>query len=84
MSSIKHNKGALVTMAWLTVGAIFSHVHPAVGVTEERFEVLQTKTGLYTNVTVTSKTEEWIFIVHAGGMSNIKISDLTKDVQAKL
>jgi hypothetical protein len=84
MSSIKNDKCMLVTTAWLTLGALFGHVHPAIGVTDERFDVLQTKTGLYTNVTVTSKTEEWIFILHAGGMGNIKISDLTKDVQAKL
>ena len=74
-------------MAWLPLVAllVFS---PTPGVTvraaEETFDVLQTKTDKYENVTVTSKTKDWIFILHASGMGNIKISDLPDDVAQKL
>jgi len=51
---------------------------------EETFEVLQTKTGTYENVTVTSKSKDWIFILHAAGMGNIKIADLPEEIQLKL
>src|SRR6266496_1260588 len=84
MNGIKHYRCALVTIAWLALAAWFIPACPAGPVTEATFAVLKTKTGSYTNVTVTSKTGEWIFILHAAGMGNIKISDLTADVQEKL
>lgn len=51
---------------------------------EERLDLLETRTGTYTNVTITSKTADWIFILHAGGMGNVKIADLSKDAQIQL
>ena len=83
-----HYRCVQVTMAWLALAAWFIHV-PLAGAASEakseaRFAMLQTKTGSYTNVTVTSKNEKWIFILHAAGMGNIKVSDLTADVQEKL
>lgn len=45
--------------------------------TEPKFTLLQTKTGLYTNVTVTKMTKDWIFILHSTGVCNVKIGDLT-------
>lgn len=47
--------------------------------TESTFPVLQTKAGAYTNVTVTKKTRDWIFILHSGGVCNVKVSDLPED-----
>ena len=55
-----------------------------VGATEETFDVLRIGTQLYTNVTVTSKTKTYIFILHAGGMTSIKIVELSDDVREKL
>ncbi len=46
---------------------------------ESTFHVLQTKTGAYTNVTVTKKTKDWIFILHSAGVCNVKVSDLPDD-----
>ncbi|MFO1477867.1 MAG: hypothetical protein U1F98_14630 [Verrucomicrobiota bacterium] len=51
---------------------------------EEKFDVLKTRTGTYTNVTVTSKTADYVFILHANGMINVKITDLTMDVRRQL
>jgi hypothetical protein len=38
----------------------------------------------YTNVTVTTKARNYIFIVHAGGMMNIKVADLPPDIRTNL
>jgi hypothetical protein len=35
---------------------------------EQTFPVLETRTGAYTNVTVTKKTRDWIFILHSKGV----------------
>ncbi|HEY2082926.1 MAG TPA: DUF5684 domain-containing protein [Verrucomicrobiae bacterium] len=52
--------------------------------TEQSFPLLQTKTGTYTNVTVTKKTKEWIFILHSQGVCNIKASDLSAEARLAL
>ena len=54
------------------------------GKEEQTFPVLKTKTGTYTNVTVTKKTKEWIFILHSAGVCNVKASDLPADVRVTL
>jgi hypothetical protein len=54
------------------------------GVTEERFPVLQVGAKVYTNVTVTTKAKKYIFIVHNGGLTSIKLSDLPLEVQEEL
>lgn len=54
------------------------------GKTEQTFPVLQTKTGTYTNVTVTKQTKEWIFIIHSAGVCNVKATDLPTDARVAL
>ena len=39
---------------------------------------------LYTNVTVTTKAKNYIFILHAGGMTSLKVAELPPDLQQKL
>jgi hypothetical protein len=56
----------------------------AVQAAEQTFEVLQTKTVTYTNVTVTTKAKNYIFILHASGMASIKIAELPSEVQQQL
>ncbi|HXS69124.1 MAG TPA: DUF5684 domain-containing protein [Candidatus Polarisedimenticolia bacterium] len=51
---------------------------------EQTFPVLQTKTGAYTNVTVTKKTKDWIFIMHSAGVCNVKASDLSTEARIAL
>ena len=55
-----------------------------VGAAEETFEVFQIGTRTYTNVTVTTKAKNYIFILHAGGMASVKVSELPPDLQQKL
>ncbi len=85
MNRIKQCRWALAARAWLPLAVLcwLPAAVPAVPL-EETFEVLQTKTGTYENVTVTAKNKDWIFILHSAGMGNIKIADLPEDVQQQL
>jgi hypothetical protein len=52
--------------------------------TEDHFALLQIGTRTYTNVTVTTRSEDYVFIVHAGGMVNIKLAQIPPEVRLKL
>ena len=72
---------------WLARLALASAlVYPASGarLVEETFPVLKTRTGTYTNVTVTTKAEKYIFILHKNGMTSLKIAELPIEVQRQL
>jgi len=56
----------------------------AFGAQETRLDVLQTRTAVYTNVTVTTAAKNYIFILHAGGMASVKVADLPVEVQQQL
>ena len=71
-------------LLWLVLATCFLRPFAAGGATDETFPVLQIGTHVYTNVTVTTKAKNDIFIVHAGGMGNIKIADLPADLREKL
>ena len=51
---------------------------------DQTFELLQIGTRTYTNVTVTTKETNYIFIVHSGGMTSVKLADLSPEVRASL
>jgi hypothetical protein len=51
---------------------------------DETFQVLQTKTGTYTNVTVTTKAADYIFILHTNGMASVKLQDLPVEIRREL
>lgn len=57
---------------------------PSAPAIEQTLPLLKTRTLTYTNVTVTTKTEEYVFILHAGGMANIKIPDLSPEAKRAL
>lgn len=56
---------------------------PAVAATVH-VDVLQTRTGTFTNVTVVKITSKDIFIRHASGIGNVKIDDLDNEALVKL
>lgn len=78
--------GRLVKLLFLLIflNSVNTFAQGTKGHTEMRFAVLQTKTGAYTNVTVTQVTKKWIFILHDNGVCNIKPEDLTPQMQAAL
>jgi hypothetical protein len=70
---------------WVWLVSAVMLLRPAAAVTQdEHFDVLDVGTRCYTNVTVTTKADNYIFIVYAGGMGNIKVSKLPLDVRLKL
>lgn len=48
------------------------------------FDVLETKTGTYKNVTVAARDENTICIMHSTGLCSIAVPDLPPEVQEKL
>jgi hypothetical protein len=86
MNLLRNCRCVVARLAWLPLvvavlradGATPNDAH------EEKFKVLQTRTRSYTNVTVTTRADSYIFIVHSGGMENIQLSDLTPDTLKKL
>jgi hypothetical protein len=84
MKSNSNYLGAAGKLLKLLPILLFLGQFAARGAVEETFDVLKTKTATYTNVTVTKKTKDWIFILHAQGMINIRIQDLPAEVLEKL
>jgi len=73
-----------VGLAWLALAALLIQPPAASAAKEQTFPLLRIGAQVYTNVTVTTKAKNYIFILHAGGMNNIKIADLPEDVREKL
>jgi hypothetical protein len=71
----------------LVVGAVLFSTFPApagTGAYEEKFPVLQVGTFTYSNVTVTTKAKDYVFILHRGGMANLKVKDLPEETRNQL
>jgi len=51
---------------------------------EQTFDILQIGTHTYRNVTVTTKSKNYIFIMHSTGMENIKLAEVPPDIRTKL
>jgi hypothetical protein len=73
-----------VRLLWLALAVLLMRPLGAVGATEDTFEVLHIGTRTYTNVTVTTKAKTYIFILHAGGMASIKVSEISPELQQQL
>jgi hypothetical protein len=54
------------------------------GAVDERFDLLQIGTRTYTNVTVTTKAKDYIFLLHTGGMTSIKTAELPLAIKERL
>ena len=74
MNAFRIHHYAAGRLLWLALAALLMRPLGAVGATEDTFAVLQIGTRTYTNVTVTTKAKNYIFILHAGGMTSIKVS----------
>jgi len=51
---------------------------------EQTFDALQIGATTYRNVTVTTKSKDYVFILHSRGMTNLKVGDLPGDARTKL
>ena len=71
-------------LCFLIALACLLPLRQAAGAIEESFDQLQVGTQTYKNVTVTTKSKGYVFILHSTGMTNIRVSDLPDDVRVKL
>lgn len=51
---------------------------------DETFALVETKTGVYSNVTVTTKSEDYIVIKHSMGLASLKVTELSPEVREEL
>jgi hypothetical protein len=51
---------------------------------EQTFDLLKIGATTYRNVTVTTKSKDYIFILHSTGMTNLKVGDLPSDIRMRL
>jgi uncharacterized protein DUF5684 len=51
---------------------------------EQAFPVLKIGTHTYRNVTVTTKSKSYVFLLHSEGMTNVKVSDLPAETLKEL
>jgi hypothetical protein len=51
---------------------------------EETFEQLQIGAQTYKNVTVTTKSKDYIFVLFSGGMRSLRVSELPEEAREKL
>jgi hypothetical protein len=51
---------------------------------EQTFPLLKIGTQTYRNVTVTTKSKNYVFFLHSTGMLNVKVADLPADVRESL
>ena len=75
---------AAAKLFWLALAVLLMRPLGAVGAAEDTFDVLHIGTRTYTNVTVTTKAKTYIFILHAGGMASIKVSEISPELQQQL
>ncbi|MGC3959625.1 MAG: DUF5684 domain-containing protein [Verrucomicrobiota bacterium] len=71
---------SLLIGIWLAL-LLFPRVGAAA---DETFALVETKTGVYSNVTVTTKSKDYIVIQHAAGLTSLKVAELPAAVQEKL
>lgn len=69
-------------LAGLCLGLLWGLAHGLAA--DQTFDLLQTKTGVYSNVTVTTKSKDYIVIQHGAGLTSLKVTDLSPEVQEKL
>lgn len=87
-SVVKYQRGSgrlvWLLFVFLSISLVAAPAQTTKDDPELNFPVLQTKTGTYTNVTVTKRTKDWIFILHSTGVCNVKASDLSSEARIKL
>src|SRR6266403_4767276 len=81
-----HNNSGYLTNRLLVVSLLSLLLRPMISTAaiEQTFEVLRIGTHTYRNVTVTTKSKNYIFIMHSTGMENIKLAEVPPDIRTKL
>jgi len=84
MNAYKMQQCAAGRVIRVTLAGWLIFVSGAMAAVEEKFAVLQIGARTYTNVTVTTKAKNYLFIVHDGGMTSVKPAELSLEMQQQL
>jgi hypothetical protein len=84
MNACRIRNYAACSLARPALAALLMLLPQAVYPVDEKFDVLQIGTQTYSNVTVTSKAKQYIFLVHSAGITSVKVSQLPPDLLEKL
>jgi hypothetical protein len=84
MNIFRMSHAAAGRLFWLALAVLLIRPSGVAAATEESFPLLQIGAHTYTNVTVTTKARDYIFIFHTGGMNSLKVADLPVEVREKL
>ena len=84
MNIAKNRGSALVTLGLAVLVGSGLCAATANAADEQKFDVLQIGTQTYHNVTVTTKGKDYVFLLHSGGMANIKLKDLSPEQRLQL
>jgi hypothetical protein len=84
MNNIKFRSGVAGLCAAAAFAVLLCVSLPTIAHAEQVFPVLQIGTQTYSNVTVTTKTTNYVFLVHSSGMLNVRVADLSPEVKEQL
>ena len=84
MNLLKLNPRFLTGLFSAALACLVMRPAPSSAAIEETFDALQIGTHTYRNVTITTKSKDYIFIMHSTGMTNIKVKDLPSALRASL
>jgi hypothetical protein len=71
-----------IALVWLLV--VLCLMPDSARAVDPTFDLIQTKTGVYSNVTVTTQNKDYIVIQHARGLTSIKVSELPHELNQAL
>ncbi len=71
-------------LLWLVLPVWLAGPLAALAEAVEHYDVLQVGTQTYSNVTVTTKAQSYVFILHSGGMASLKVSALPPELRETL
>lgn len=74
----------LASLLGLALGLFVMRPQVAVAASEQNFDELQIGTHTYRNVTVTTKSKDYFFIIHSAGMNTIKVAELSPEQREQL
>ncbi len=71
-------------LTWFLLVIFLAWAGSGIAAEDEKFPLLQVGAQTYTNVTVTTKSKNYVFILHSTGIANIKVTDLTPELRGQL
>jgi hypothetical protein len=84
LKKLKTYSRITASLLWLAMASSFVYPRAVVASTEQTFDVFQVGTKVYTNVTVTTKTRTYVFILYQGGMANIPLAEISPELRSEL